>query len=416
MKKAFFTVLALIGVLLVPAQAANAAEITSLRFCSIVQSTPCIESVLVNAPGESAVAAKLTGEVKSWASSFATQPVSINADVLQVEGVKHTTGTEDFYVEAYRFPDDASYCWARDMCSERNGEYVVKIMPAWWKTSTKFIQFKTEPTNMVCGSRENPSICTMPEWLNPGYEYSVKLRLESSFGVGWVVGESAMGKVKIEKVAATDETLLTISAAPILKSSVWTTELHPKSWQNQDAADVDSYRWDVYVLSKKHSMAEQFSRCEYGEGLAVWHNSDQILTLPTWDAANQVLKMEVAAPHLRADGALNEAQFSFQMPLSLIKCLWGLNLAKAFKAQVSVTDDGSGGAQAATILAGSDEKNYYFQVAGLHYSSPQIRVKMTQVSDPVKKTILCRNVKKPKLTKKVTAVLPKCPSGYKVSK
>jgi hypothetical protein len=78
-----------------------------------------------------------------------------------------------------------------------------------------------------------------------------------------------------------------------------------------------------------------------------------------------------------------------------------------------------------------NEKNGWlnFAARGFTYSSPTIKVKLTQVQDTVaptptptpsakpaaakKTTITCV---KGKTTKKVTAVTPKCPSGYKVKK
>jgi hypothetical protein len=66
---------------------------------------------------------------------------------------------------------------------------------------------------------------------------------------------------------------------------------------------------------------------------------------------------------------------------------------------------------------------YYFNISGFGFSAPTIRVKLAQnpgSSTPVlaegkassakKSTIICL---KGKTTKKVTAVNPKCPAGYK---
>ena len=63
----------------------------------------------------------------------------------------------------------------------------------------------------------------------------------------------------------------------------------------------------------------------------------------------------------------------------------------------------------------------YFKVAGFTFSTPQIKVKLITSKGeqtpsaiikptPVKKTITCV---KGKITKKVTALTPKCPAGYK---
>jgi hypothetical protein len=75
----------------------------------------------------------------------------------------------------------------------------------------------------------------------------------------------------------------------------------------------------------------------------------------------------------------------------------------------------------ATSVLSQDNQMVYFKVAGFTFSTPQIKVKLvipkgeqtpsaTIKPVPIQKTITCV---KGKITKKVTALTPKCPSGYK---
>jgi len=113
------------------------------------------------------------------------------------------------------------------------------------------------------------------------------------------------------------------------------------------------------------------------------------------------------------------------VPKTFAKCLWGENILNA-KATVAVTNaDGTN--NVATSVLSQDDQMIYFKVAGFTFSTPQIKVKLevpkaestpspsptaTPIAKPAvkKSTITCV---KGKVVKKVSAVAPKCPSGYK---
>lgn len=128
---------------------------------------------------------------------------------------------------------------------------------------------------------------------------------------------------------------------------------------------------------------------------------------PNYDRANSTLKFQVAAPHLKADGSQNVGFYDLLIKESVAKCLWGNDMA-ANKAEISVTN-ADGSAQVATTTFAVSNGWAKFKAYGFHYSNPAIAVKLTKPA--VKKTsITCV---RGKLTKKVTATAPKCPTGYK---
>jgi hypothetical protein len=101
------------------------------------------------------------------------------------------------------------------------------------------------------------------------------------------------------------------------------------------------------------------------------------------------------------------------------KCLWGKNLLNT-KAVIEVLNS-DGTSQVATTTFKVLNGYVYFRAAGFHFSVPKIKVSVVdavtapsptpKVLTPVsKKSIKCV---KGKITKKVTAANPKCPSGYK---
>ena len=150
---------------------------------------------------------------------------------------------------------------------------------------------------------------------------------------------------------------------------------------------------------------------------------------PAWDSVEQTLAYQVGSLHLDHTGAIHKGHFNLAVPKTFAKCLWGENIVNA-KATVAVTNaDGTN--NVATSVLSQDDQMIYFKVAGFTFSTPQIKVKLevpkveptptpsasatptpmaTIKPVPVQKTITCV---KGKVLKKVKAVNPKCPSGYK---
>ena len=105
----------------------------------------------------------------------------------------------------------------------------------------------------------------------------------------------------------------------------------------------------------------------------------------------------------------------------MARCIWGNSLTNA-SAKVSILS-ADGKTSVTTQTLKSSLGFYYFNISGFGFSAPTIRVKLAQnsgsaapilpedkVPTATKSTIICL---KGKTTKKVTAVKPKCPTGYK---
>lgn len=124
---------------------------------------------------------------------------------------------------------------------------------------------------------------------------------------------------------------------------------------------------------------------------------------------NGMLEYKVAGLHYAPDGrALNEGSYDLVMRSDVARCLYGFTSAP-ISAKISVVSDSGENKFATTVIS---EKDGWIKIAayGFTYSSPTISVKLTQAKAATKTTITCV---KGKLTKKITAVSPKCPAGYK---
>jgi hypothetical protein len=101
------------------------------------------------------------------------------------------------------------------------------------------------------------------------------------------------------------------------------------------------------------------------------------------------------------------------MRSDIARCLYGFSSAP-IKAEISITSDDGEKKVATTIV---NEKNgwLYLSAKGFTFSAPTINVKLSQekVVAPVAQKKVTISCVKGKTTKKVTAVSPKCPAGYK---
>jgi hypothetical protein len=145
----------------------------------------------------------------------------------------------------------------------------------------------------------------------------------------------------------------------------------------------------------------------------------------------------VSSPHLRKDGSLNAGFYEIIIDKQLAKCLWGDD-ALSYRATISVQSV-DGQEKVSTALFASTQNQLIFRSIGFSFSTSRITVKLTgeqsaissTVSIPdffqeellrkhastkilskkqVKKSITCV---RGKTTKKVVAMNPKCPVGYK---
>jgi len=158
-------------------------------------------------------------------------------------------------------------------------------------------------------------------------------------------------------------------------------------------------------------------------------NSTQYLAgPPVFNKATDELEYKVAGPHLLPNGELSRGTYDLTLRSDFAKCLYGIS-GTSFRATISVISDNGQSVNAVTTVG---EKNGWVNLSakGFTYSSPTIKVKLSQdaptptpsasaspaASAPAKPAVIKKSsitCVKGKATKKVTAINPKCPAGYK---
>ena len=161
-------------------------------------------------------------------------------------------------------------------------------------------------------------------------------------------------------------------------------------------------------------------------GIVSTNSSQYLAGPPTFNKATDELEYKVAGPHLLPNGELSRGTYDLTLKSDFAKCLYGIT-GTAIKATISIVSENGQSINAVTTIG---EKNgwLYLSAKGFTYSSPTIKVKLSQdapaptpsvsptptpIAAPAaakKTSITCI---KGKTSKKVTAVNPTCPKGFK---
>jgi hypothetical protein len=180
-----------------------------------------------------------------------------------------------------------------------------------------------------------------------------------------------------------------------------------------DKAVAMPSQWSFQTLNLTDATAAELAKCTSSvnslAGLIFTNASVFSSGAPAFNKSEGTLDYKVASPHTDQDGTLTSGTYDLVLNSTVARCLYGFSKAP-IGATVSVLSN-DGQAQVATTII--NEKNGFFRMGayGFGFSSPTIKMKITQAGAAgAKTTITCVKGNK---AKKVTAVKPVCPSGFK---
>jgi len=152
-------------------------------------------------------------------------------------------------------------------------------------------------------------------------------------------------------------------------------------------------------------------------GMYVGSNGVCGLSTPVWSEEEKAFSWRVAAPHFAPDGVtVNKGFYKAVIPTADAALLWGMTNPNdaASALEISLTTEAGG---TAAFLKNISVKNgrIIIDVSGFEYSRPKLKIGIKKGYKPAAKilnktTITCI---KGKAVKKITAVKPACPAGYK---
>ncbi|MFM6940507.1 MAG: hypothetical protein ACKOXI_00800 [Candidatus Planktophila sp.] len=194
---------------------------------------------------------------------------------------------------------------------------------------------------------------------------------------------------------------------------------------NDKATALPSF-WSVRTLSSNEmeGSSQCFKDTTKITGIVTTNSTQYSAGPPSFDKTEGTLGYQVASPHYGTTGDVFKGSYDLVMRSEVARCVYGFSKAP-IQASLSITS-ADGSPQIATTLMGERNGWLYLSAKNFEFSAPIIKAKLTQeapaptpspevttqVVTPKSSSILCI---KGKSSKKVTAVNPKCPSGYKKS-
>jgi hypothetical protein len=213
-----------------------------------------------------------------------------------------------------------------------------------------------------------------------------------------------------------DQALNTILGSPLQTNSVAVI----RSTQEMAFTAIDLLRG--YAADKASGMSSLWTFSNLNQsGSGCLYSTNKVIGFVSTDALaysgqaptfkNGVLSYKLGGVHFKPDSSVIEGRYDLVIRSDAARCLYGFSSAP-ISASISVVD-AAGELKSSTTSMSERGGWIYFKAAGFGYSTPEVRIKLTQPKVSKKITITCVNIKKSKLTKKVTAVSPKCPVGFK---
>ena len=187
----------------------------------------------------------------------------------------------------------------------------------------------------------------------------------------------------------------------------------------KDTAVAAPTRWSIASIDSNfiNGCSADTSRLS---GIVTTNSTGYVSGPPEFNKAEQALEYKVLAPHYLKDGTTFKGTYDLAIDSNFARCIYGFSKAPVSATVSIVSTDGT--SQVATVVTREKDGWIHLGAYGFTFSSPTVRVKLTQEAaapeptpsvKPVavkKTTITCV---KGKTSKKVTAVKPKCPTGYK---
>lgn len=447
---------------------------TPLSPCTVSRAKDCITNLAIIPEGKTAIAGQLVEEVEMnfgdnlmmkarYASPFTGNPArgipdSGKASIWKFPGMSHSGGDEYLVIPKV----NAEF---QDLAGSKPSNLDVAIFPVSRSATIKDCFYQSMNACFI-------------RWPFPQEtSYSIGLRTSAKI-VGWVHGRVSEPTIDVS-VKSDGQTEISVTGTPISvpvlaawsKNSELPAELdraieeefiargnvfagvayfggNAKSRAEQavsneinpsfDDKGFERYLMWVKVAQDKayanisawsfRSMRDvnQYKECLGVTGVAgiVSTNSNAYLAgPPKFDGTD--LAYKVASPHYNAKGEEQLGSYDLAIRTDVARCIYKFSSAP-IKASLSILY-GDGIAKTATTVISQDDKWLRLSAKGFTYSSPTIKVSLTQEKSvvqnptpsptPSAKPIVAKKTSitcvKGKTSKKVTAINPKCPTGYK---
>jgi hypothetical protein len=219
------------------------------------------------------------------------------------------------------------------------------------------------------------------------------------------------------------------SSGSLLKDSLnYTENSFPEAlaWYSalKDKAPMAATQWSVRSANSGQDPKGCFNNNPLLSGIVSTNSNFFIAGPPVFNQSENSLDYKVASPHYLPNGEVFRGSYNLLIKSDVARCIYGFTAAPVSASVSIVSADGT--TEVATTSLGEKNGWLYLSAGGFTFSSPTVRVKLTQESEnstpsAAPKSTTDSNVMKKvsitcvkgKISKKVTSINPKCPTGYK---
>jgi hypothetical protein len=405
-----------------PVQAVDVPKNYSMVSCESSSNLACIKSI--------------TAKAKDMSPVVSTKPVNsfVANDGRSVEtyeewafpGLKFEGSSENRLIPRITFrPFGAEQC-NFDVCFQGLEEIQVGVTPSWLISTAeddakRLMDLSRRGNQYLCGDKNSPTLCYRGFNLNQELVFEIKMLIPLDFKFSAVLGS-------VKNFNITDGAAIIyrggigfremiIEYQPQKMQAVLFSPQVPNPMDTSNYADYESDNSGFWIVGSRSVQSAKLGKCTTVPFISVLSNSTY-QDLPVWNSVNQTIEVNLTAPHFAVSGEIHKGYFEATISKEMGKCLWDIDLSTQVEAKLSIFYPSEGGIEVQTVGGKFDGKNYTLFSSNFHYSSPKVAFRLTQeakpiavAATPIKKTIYCT---KGKFSKKVTAVSPKCPKGYKL--
>lgn len=421
--------------------------------CELGVSDTCVESLtLIDSSGKS-VKATFTKDVETKKyqgnSKFST-PYGGSISVWKAEGVANSLGTQEYAVKVHIDQQnfDNRECGLDPVkCPFKLGNFSALVSP---------IKVQPIDNTLNClwtAGNECGQVGKFPE----GVRVGLSVRITNNL-TGFMFGRMQDVTMEVTPYSPTINTVR-VEASPVNVPSIYAyveksalpqnpeiekywkqrrANLATQDFQSSDTVDLGpwpQYAMDDFLAFEKYvkSGPTVSSIWKFGTGLGqatgspCFNDKSKLLGLVTTNASTFLpfppifdgasLNYKVGGAHHLEDGiTLTKGVYDLALRSDFARCLYGFSNAP-IKAAVTISYGQEGTQNVATETVSQDKAKewIYISAKNFTFSAPTIKVKFTQEAvvapAPIRKTTI--SCIKGKVTKKITAVNPKCPKGFK---
>jgi hypothetical protein len=392
--------------------------------CDINVQTDCIQAIAardesgVSLPGNFTQYFPESSPSNFQGDSSLRVPNGSTSSVWNIPGAPHAGGTSYLALVTIDGGIDAERSYfGGHFPSLQVALFPVKIVAgqfAPWVADPSGVSTTSQDAHGNCAALST-GFCAARQEFPKGFRFSITLKL-SDAPAGWLSGRIFDPLVEYQRESS--NTTLTVEAKPVIVPTVafWAEgskvplSLAPAcppdqmcGWANgwHRPTSVDEWRsfyqdkaaWSRSIWTFKNaggsaggSANSCFSDESIFHGLATTNASSYTGGPPMYSTTDKTFSYGVGSPHFDENGKVLSGAYSLVMRSSTARCLYGIEQG-LMSATISVVE-GDDGVQTGFIESVSDDGTWLrVNASGFHYSSPDIRVKLTSKVVPTEASI-----------------------------